>query len=200
MKVTTSNKEITKQIEQLESILDPEYFHMCISIGEKNAIEWSVYYKNLPRDLYYSNDNTALLTSEKNTIEDIKKLNENFKKEKQKASEIEINKNIVDFINFVSVVDHATWKMKDNMLSYDLFILASILVLLTVNMVLINSKILSITLLTYTTINILVKTYIDDKFSKKRLELTEKLKKVWIKDKIKQLGFDFVEKIKARKD
>lgn len=84
-------KQISKTnetIEELHDILDSRYFHICVTIDSrfKDNVKWKVYYKNLLEKVYYSEANKPLLTSEKNTIEDIYKLKEKFEEEKQKTA------------------------------------------------------------------------------------------------------------------
>lgn len=72
--------EITKQINELQNILDNNYFHVNTKITEENKIEWTVYYCNLKSSDYYSGENKPLLTSRKNTVHDIYRLKEEFEK------------------------------------------------------------------------------------------------------------------------
>lgn len=78
-----------KLIQELHKILDNNYFHINTKI-KNNTVEWSVFYKNLPTQFYYSNKNKPLLTSSKNTIADIYFLRDIFDDIKAK----EINQNI----------------------------------------------------------------------------------------------------------
>ena len=92
-KKKNKNKTNSKLYE-LHHILDPKYFHISAEIKSNDEIEWFVYYKNLPTNLYFSHKNKALLTSRKNTIEDIYKLKRKFESEKQ----IEIFKNTKEYV------------------------------------------------------------------------------------------------------
>ncbi len=65
-------------------LLDSRYFHVCVEIQEENT-NWTIYYKNLSKEDYYSIYNQPLLTSKENTIEDIHKLKKIFEKETIKA-------------------------------------------------------------------------------------------------------------------
>lgn len=72
--------ETTKQINQIHNILDKNYFDVNTKITEENKIEWTVYYCNLKSSDYYSGENRPLLTSRRNTVQDIYKLKEAFEK------------------------------------------------------------------------------------------------------------------------
>lgn len=63
--------EISKQINKLHSILDKNYFHISIYVTNENEIKWSVFYNNLDEEDYISNKNMPILSSRKNTMEDI---------------------------------------------------------------------------------------------------------------------------------
>ena len=84
------------QVNEIYKILNPEYFHICVENNENNAIKWSIFYKNLSEEDYYSERNKPLLTSEKNVPGDIYQLNKNFEKEKNKI----FNNNIFDYMKF----------------------------------------------------------------------------------------------------
>ena len=73
------------KMQELYSILDRGYFHICITDNPKyrNNLEWSIYYKNLTPEDYYSEANKPLLTSDKNCIQDIYKLRDIFEKLKE---------------------------------------------------------------------------------------------------------------------
>lgn len=74
---------VMDSIEELNSILDSNYFHVCTSIqGDK--VEWSIYYKNLSEKEYFSDENKPLLTSKENTISDIYELRDRFERAKEK--------------------------------------------------------------------------------------------------------------------
>ena len=89
MKKRQENKTDEK-IKALQNILDSKYFHICTTVDSRfqDNVKWVIYYKNLPEKVYYSEANKPLLTSEKNTIEDIYKLKEKFEEEKQKTEAI----------------------------------------------------------------------------------------------------------------
>ena len=74
---------IMDTVKELHSILDNNYFHISTGIVD-NKIEWIVYYKNLNKKEYYSNDNKPLLTSKENTISDIYELRDRFERAKEK--------------------------------------------------------------------------------------------------------------------
>lgn len=80
------NNNLEDKTKELSNILDKDYFHVNVSYNEKctGLTEWSIYYKNLNDEDYWSEENKALLTSKQNGIADIYKLKdcfENIKKE-----------------------------------------------------------------------------------------------------------------------
>ena len=75
---------ITQTLDQIYKILDKDYFHVCVEYTSKEKIEWKIYFKNLTQKDYFSGENKCLLSSDKNTLEDIQKLQSVFQKEKTK--------------------------------------------------------------------------------------------------------------------
>ena len=75
---------ITQTLDQIYKILDKDYFHVCVEYTSKEKIEWKIYFKNLTQKDYFSEENKCLLSSDKNTLEDIQKLQSVFQKEKTK--------------------------------------------------------------------------------------------------------------------
>ena len=82
MKNKDKNK-VTDRIKELHSILDNNYFHIHTSIQD-DKVEWSVYYMNLSKKEYYSEENKPLLTSKNNAISDIYELRDRFERAKEK--------------------------------------------------------------------------------------------------------------------
>lgn len=71
-KKVEENKTIDLR-EEIKGILDDNYFHVNIRPNEmlKGGIEWTVYYKNVNAEVFFSDKNKPLLTSRHNTIADI---------------------------------------------------------------------------------------------------------------------------------
>lgn len=67
----------------IRKILDKNYFHVSTTMKEDGSFSWKVFYANLDGEDYFSEENKPLLTSEKHTIEDIKKLADKFEEEKK---------------------------------------------------------------------------------------------------------------------
>lgn len=82
--------ETTKQINKLHNILDKNYFHVCVSLTEENNVEWTVFYNNLDEEDYISSKNKPLLTSKRNTIADIYRLENKFEELKKKQRELHV--------------------------------------------------------------------------------------------------------------
>ena len=96
-----------KQKNKLFTILDSNYFCVCITQID-NKETWKIYYKNLPTRVYYSSSNKPLLTSEKNTIENIYALKEKFEKEKQK----EFQQHLSEYLSLDKEVFYQTLSIK----------------------------------------------------------------------------------------
>lgn len=80
----SESTNITQTLDQIYKILDKDYFHVCVEYTSKEKIEWKIYFKNLTPKDYFSEENKCLLSSDKNTLEDIQKLQSIFQKEKSK--------------------------------------------------------------------------------------------------------------------
>lgn len=85
MKKKNRKGTIQEKKHQIFNILDRRYFHTCVSVKNKDEIEWEVYYCNLPGQTYFSKKNKPILSSKKNTIKDIYKLKDRLEKEKEKV-------------------------------------------------------------------------------------------------------------------
>ena len=81
----SESTNITQTLDQIYKILDKDYFHVCVEYTSKEKIEWEIYFKNLTPKDYFSEENKCLLSSDKNTLEDIQKLQSIFQKEKSKV-------------------------------------------------------------------------------------------------------------------
>ncbi len=64
-------KEELKKLDELRKYTKDKY-HFCVSTNlEKN--EWQLYRRYIDQDVYFSQDNKAIMTSETNTIEELEK-------------------------------------------------------------------------------------------------------------------------------
>ena len=82
-KEVEEENNLTTMINEINRILEEDYFHVNIRITEEQKVEWTVYYKNLKENEYFSGRNKPLLTSRKNTIADIYILKAIFEELKQ---------------------------------------------------------------------------------------------------------------------
>lgn len=108
MKRKKKNKQVYEETKAIRNILDSNYFHVAITMKGENEFDWRVYYNNLPAQTYYSEKNKPLLTSEKNTINDIYKLKDRFEQEKKK----ELKQHMKEYINISCELFHQTLNMK----------------------------------------------------------------------------------------
>ena len=86
-------KQKNSEVEEIMNILDKNYFHICIEIANNN-IKWEVFFKNMKEEDYFSNNNKPILSSDRNTVDDIYLLKKNFENEKKNT----FLKNIKEFI------------------------------------------------------------------------------------------------------
>ncbi len=196
MRKTKKKDRLQKTIDELMSILDKDYFHVCIEVKDKDKVEWSIYYKNLPEKAYFSKKNKPLLTSQENGLTDIHLLNEKFEKEKNK----ELMQNLREIVKIISTANFSVWKFKEYITDYFGCICIFILLMISINVVFIHNIILSIVLLAVTIINGFCSSYYQKKITKEHSIMMKNIENEYIKEKIKHLGFYFVERIKIRKD
>ena len=182
---------LTKMINEIQGILDKDYFHVNIRITETQKIEWAIYYKNLTTD-NYSDKNRPLLTSRKNTIADIYILKDIFKKLKQETVEeagfefFRDNKKLYWLIKGIKEI--STLGML-NIFTIYTFVNIGIIVLA-------NNFIVS-TINTFLCILIGIYFTFKNKKMNKLLDEAEEVKeKILLKNLIKGQSFEFVKKIR----
>lgn len=182
---------VIDSIEELNSILDSNYFHICTSIqGDK--VEWSIYYKNLSEKEYYSNENKPLLTSKENTISDIYELRDRFERAKEK--EFIENKYIVfrDSFKIYSVINEFKNKGLNGMLNlFTFYAVANVLI----NLVLSNI-IYSVINLCICILGAIYLTYQQNSIEKLTDKKIEETREFIIRNIIKNKGLEFIERIK----
>lgn len=182
---------VIDSIEELNSILDSNYFHICTSIqGDK--VEWSIYYKNLSEKEYYSNENKPLLTSKENTISDIYELRDRFERAKEK--EFIENKYIVfrDSFKIYSVINEFKNKGLNGMLNlFTFYAVANVLI----NLVLSNIiySVINLCICILGAIYLIYQQKSIEKLMDKKIEETREF---IIRNIIKNKGLEFVERIK----
>lgn len=185
-------KNKNKKRNTLYSILDSNYFHICVENKEgKNS--WKVYYKNLPSAVYYSNKNKSLLTSKDNTINDIYKLRQKFEVEKSK----ELRKNMKEYININKELSCLLLKLKQKY-SYiltDFFVLS--LAISILNFVFINNTKFAILQFGSITFMVIMGIYRMAQIQKTTRKGREKIKEAFIKEKIRRQGLYFVKRLKG---
>ena len=182
---------VIDSIEELNSILDSNYFHIYTSIQE-NKVEWSIYYKNLSEKEYYSNENKPLLTSKENTISDIYELRDRFEIAKEK--EFVENKYIVfrDSFKIYSILSEIKYKGLNGMLNIFTFYE---LVTLIISISLDNAiySIINLFICILGTIYLIYQQKSIEKLMDKKIEETREF---IIRNIIKNKGLEFVERIK----
>lgn len=185
-------KKRKDEISEINSILDREYFHVNISVHEDETISWKIYYRNLPDQVYWSNKNKPILTSDKNTKADIYKLRNKFEREKEK----EIMKNLPEEIKLCSMIRHGIFRItKYNCIDTTIDSLG-IGVILLVNCIFVRNFTLSIFLLLITLAKCFVTVHIQEKIDKERNKVEEEFRKNFLKEKIKQQGLFFADKLR----
>lgn len=186
------NKNIKESIKEIKSILDKDYFHTCTEVRENGVISWQVYYKNLPAKAYYSSKNKPLLTSEKNAESDIYKLRDNFKKEKEK----EFLKALKEMIPLASEFSKSMWKNQRNLANYAIIVLLILIGITYVNLFCVHNIILSIVMLVSILTAALFSVHFQRQNEKQIKETNKRITEIYVKQKIKNQGFYFVDRIR----
>lgn len=183
--------KLKEKMEAIE-ILDRDYFHTSITIKPNEEIEWTIYYKNLPDKVFLSAQNKPLLSSDKNTIEDIKELKERFETEKNK----EANKHIGEIIN----IGHELFLyMQDTKINIAKFMITTIILLLSlpiINICVVHSVALSTVTIVLVTVIGILSNYYQRKIAKLTDEKKKEFIRKYIKEKIQHQGLYFVQKLK----
>ncbi len=186
------NNQISKKIKAIRNILDSNYFHVVIITKEKNKFDWRVYYNNLPAQIYYSKKNKPLLTSEKNTIDDIYKLKDKFEKEKQN----ELKQHMKEYINISYELYHQMLIMKSKFSEMITDLLLANLIISIINMLFIKNVNCSLSQIIYTFLIVLIGFLKLFKVQKEIDKGQERMKEIFIKEKIRNQGIYFVERLK----
>ena len=190
MKNKDKNK-VTDRIKELHSILDNNYFHIHTSIQD-DKVEWSVYYKNLNKKEYYSDNNKPLLTSKNNTISDIYELRDRFERAKEK--EFIDNKYIVfrDGFEIYSAMSEIKYEGLNGMLNIFTFYA---LVTLIISMSL-DNLIYSIINLCACILGAIYLTYQQKSIEKLMDKKIEETREFILRKIIQNKGLEFVERIR----
>ena len=183
------------RVYELYHILDPKYFHVSIEYKTDKNIKWAIYYKNLPTNLYFSNKNKELLTSEQNDIKDIYKLKERFNREKQ----IEMSKNIKEYINLSTNIFKQTQNIKIKFSQTILDILLVCFIVSLINLIFFQDVNFGLLNMLFTCFIAILSTRrftnIDKQLEKDKKEFEED----FFKEKIRRQGLFFVERLREEK-
>lgn len=192
MRKKKATNKIIEKVNEIESILDSNYFHTCIKIKQKE-IKWSIYYRNLPDKVYFSYKNKPLLTSDKNNISDIYRLKEKFETEKDK----EYVEGLYDFVKVASSADMGLRKTRDLLGMLFMNTGMTLFICAICNAIFMHNVIFSVLYL----LAIVIISFSYTKLSKKAREeikkTNKKMKENYIKNKIRKQGLYFVERIKV---
>lgn len=181
----------SNETKEIEDILDKEYFHTMIEFDRKGNVYWAIFYKNLPKKVYFSKNNKPLLTSKENGISDIYKLRDKFEYEKSK----EYMKNISEMIKISSKTNKGFENLTSLFSMYYSIVMFLILIILLINIKL-NNFTTSICMLCFTLISGVSGIVIREKMAREIEKTNKKIKEQFVKDKIFKMGLYFVEKIK----
>ena len=194
MKSKKNNKKYSKE-DGVYKILDNQYFHTSVSYAlyGMDEIDWVVYYSNLPTKVYFSDENKAILDSNRNTIEDIYKLKQVFEKEKNK----EFEKNIIEYSKIMSSVFKLEIEAKKEISFIVTYVLLSILSVNIINFVFFGNVYFSLFCMLLTSVVAILGMSKIKKFNKKLVLAENRIKENYIKQKIRQQGLFFVERIKV---
>ena len=185
------NKRNSKMYE-LNHILDSHYFHISTEYKLDKSIKWAIYYKNLPTNLYFSEKNKALLTSEENCIKDIYKLREVFNREKK----VEMSKHIPEYLKLSMNIFKQTQNIKMKFTETLLDILLICLIVSLINLIFIRDIKIGLLNMFLTCFIFILGTIklkkIDEQLEKDKKEFEEN----FFREKIKKQGLFFVERLK----
>ena len=194
MKKKREEDKVSKQIHELMNILDSNYFHTCITADDKEIIEWKIYYKNLSNEKYYSDKNQAILSSNKNNVEDIYKLKSRFEELKEKEFKDNIGEFAKDHFDIYFAFLDINEKTMD--LALNIFLIYSLFNIF-IN---VRSEDLINTILNFS-LCILIAIYIiisNKKLNKSKDKADSKIQEILLKNIIKRKGLDFVEELKEK--
>lgn len=186
------NNNIKESIKDIKSILDRDYFHTCIEVKENGVISWQIFYKNLPSKAYYSNKNKPLLTSKENSISDIYKLRDKFEKEKEK----ELMKALKEIIPLGSEISKFMRNIQRNLTKYAIIVLLVLIGITYVNILHIHNIILSVVMLISVITLGLFSVHFQKQNEKEIKETNKRINEIYVKQKIRNQGFYFVERIR----
>lgn len=197
MKKNKRNKQLNateKRIKELHSILDKNYFHVCTSINNKyiDGVSWKVYYKNLPTQQYYSRKNRELLSSDKNTIEDIYKLKNKFEKEKAKI----INENAYEYSHISHSVFNVMYETKKEFINNFEILMFLILIASIVNLFTFKCLEFSILSTLLTGFIAIFGSYILEQIDKLRGKVIREIQDNYVRERIRRQGLYFVKRLK----
>lgn len=190
IKAKTNDRD--KKIKEIRKILDSKYFHVCTEIKENDEILWSIFYSNLPTEVYFSYKNKPLLTSKENTISDIYKLKNKFESEKKKI----LAKNAREYTLLRYLIFNSMLEVKKKFAETMLDIILGIVLVVIINMLFLQDITISIVFCILTTF-IAILTVIKDKTIEKLIQEKQKdVKEIYIREKIGKEGLYFVERLK----
>lgn len=197
MKKNKRNKQLNateKRIKEIHSILDKNYFHICTSINSKyvDGVSWKVYYKNLPTQQYYSRKNREILSSDKNTIEDIYKLKNKFEKEKAKI----VNENAYEYSHISHSVFNATYSTKEKFVKDFEMLMFLILIASVVNLFTFKCLEFSILSTLLTGIIAILGSYILERIDKLRKKVIREIQDNYVRERIRRQGLYFEKRLK----
>lgn len=196
MKKNKRNKQLNateKRVKELHSILDKNYFHICTSINSKyvDGVSWKVYYKNLPKQQYYSRKNRELLSSDKNTIEDIYKLKNKFEKEKAKI----IKENAYEYSHISHSVFNTMYVNKKEFIKNFEILMFLILIASVVNLFTFKCLEFSILSTLYIGIIAILGSYILEQIDKLREKVIHEIQDNYVRERIRRQGLYFVKRL-----
>lgn len=180
--------------DNIINILDKNYFHVSIVYDTKdNKEQWTVFYKNLPENVYFSNNNKAVLNSKYNTLEDVYALDREFRKAKQK----EINKNFFELANIIRIISNLYMEVKEIYMDTFYFFAIAIAILTVLNAFINGSSLVSTSnFLIFSSYSILLLVGLK-RLKHKFGEATDEIIEKTIKEKIKRRGLFFIKEIKS---
>lgn len=187
------NNNLEDKTKELSNILDKDYFHVNVSYNEKciGLTEWSIYYKNLNDEDYWSEENKALLTSKQNGIADIYKLKDCFENIKKEY----YNKKAVNILIRTSSLYWLLYKIKEKSYKDMLRIYYVYMIAFTIASVIIKNIILSVVNMAMTILGAIILIIQNKKTSELMSEKRNEIVEMILKEEMRKDGKEILKRL-----
>lgn len=174
---------------KIKELLDSDYFHICIKLC--NPSKWTIFYKNLSTEEYFSEINKPLLDSEKNTIYDVEILANKFENEKRKELQILFKSDLENMF----LIHNQMFKLKEKCVDISIFSFMQLIIFTCANMIFNSDFKISLLVFIMNIISMIYHFWKLNNIDKNIKKAKEEFTRILLKEHIKQLGIKFVERI-----